>query len=274
MPAALRVLPRKTLLRPEADSGAVGAPLGNGSTYRIRCLSGNIWKARLFADATASSPTAICAESRRCCSIPVTLIFPHRAVDDADNECILLLIAARSRSFRIEPIPVPPLPELIFDQILTLRGCSQSRQPCFCKSIRGVQLLRRLIVRYRQVLLVFLFVDFGPHCIVLRRFRIEPDKFVQIGQGEIIVLLLVMRDAAVLVALRVRGRKLDGLRQIGYRKVVLSFQVVNYGAIRPRIEIVRIGVDRSTKIRQCQVVIFGTVLRVSSRQEGLGRLRI
>jgi hypothetical protein len=39
----------------------------------------------------------------------VTFIFPQRAVDEADSERILLQIAVRSLSFRIEPIFVSPL---------------------------------------------------------------------------------------------------------------------------------------------------------------------
>lgn len=82
--------------------------LGERKHIQDQMLEGNTWNARLFADATVSSPTAMHAENRRCCIISVTLIRPHRAVDAADSERTLLQIVTRSLSFRIERIPVPP----------------------------------------------------------------------------------------------------------------------------------------------------------------------
>src|SRR5215216_3949635 len=70
----------------------------------MRCLSGNTWNARLFAEGTCSSPSVMRMDKLRCCSMLTTSIEPQRLVDDTDSDRTLLLIAARSTSLRIECI--------------------------------------------------------------------------------------------------------------------------------------------------------------------------
>src|SRR6185295_16816626 len=67
----------------------------------MRCLSGNIWNARLFLGTTASSPTVMSAERRRCCSIPVMSMLPQRRVDDTESDFSRLRIASKSLLLRI-----------------------------------------------------------------------------------------------------------------------------------------------------------------------------
>src|SRR4029453_16488853 len=99
------------------NSGAVGAPFGNGSTYRMRCLSGNTWNTRLFAEGTGNSPRVMRAVKRRCCNMSTTPMLPHRPVDDTDSDHTLLTISARSTSFRIERI-LRLLPSPFFSRVL------------------------------------------------------------------------------------------------------------------------------------------------------------